>query len=284
MAPPYRPFPTGVIVTPMTMNMPMSPLGPDDPPPFEVFNPEGTAPLLLVCDHASNTLPAGLDGLGLPPDRLAEHIGWDIGAAAVTRRLAEHLNAPAVLCNYSRLLIDCNRVPGDPTSIPAVSDNCAVPGNQGLGEVEQQARTDAVFWPYHRAIGDTLAHLWRRLPDTAPAMLSIHTFTPAMRSGEPRPWHVGLLWNRDPRLVVPMLQGLRQDGALCVGDNEPYDGRQVNYTLDQHAGAAGLPHVAVEIRQDLVDGPAGAEDWADRLAMVLDPFLGDPHIHAVRHF
>ncbi|MFA7431496.1 MAG: N-formylglutamate amidohydrolase [Rhodospirillaceae bacterium] len=260
-------------------------LGPDDPPPFEVVNLDGTAPLLLVCDHASRTVPAGLDNLGLPDDRLAEHIGWDIGAAAVTRALAERLNAPAVLCGYSRLVIDCNRLPGDPTSIPPVSDATAVPGNQDLTEVEQQARTDAVFWPYHRAIGDALAHLWRRLPGVAPALISLHSFTPCMRSGAPRPWHAGLLWNRDPRLVVPLLSALRTaEPGLVVGDNEPYDGRTVNYTLDLHAGAAGLPHVAVEIRQDLIADDAGAAAWSDRLAAVLDPLLGDPHIHRVHHY
>lgn len=259
-------------------------LGPEDPPPFELINPEGTAPVLLICDHASRAVPAGLDNLGLSDDVLAEHIGWDIGAAAVTRRMAEILNAPAVLCGYSRLVIDCNRLPGDPTSIPPVSDAMPVPGNQDLTEVAEQARADAVFQPYHRAIDDALAHLWRRLPGTAPALVSVHTFTPRMRSGEPRPWHIGLLWNRDPRLVVPLLRALRVEDGLVVGDNEPYDGRTVNYTLDRHAGAAGLPHVAVEIRQDLVEDSAGADEWAERLARALDPLLGDPHIHKVEHF
>lgn len=216
---------------------------------------------------------------------MGEHIAWDIGAAVLTRRLSALLDAPAVLCCYSRLLIDCNRQPGDPTAIPAVSDHTSVPGNQSLSEAEEQARTDAVFWPYHRAIGDTLAHLWRRLQDgLAPAVVSLHTFTPCMRNGQPRPWHAGLLWNRDPRLVVPLLKALQADPALCVGDNEPYNGRQVNYTLDVHAGAAGLPHVAVEVRQDLVADDAGADAWAHRLADALRPVLGDPHIHSVTHF
>lgn len=259
-------------------------LGPDDPPPFELLNPEGTAPLLLVCDHASRRVPAGLDNLGLPEEALAEHIGWDIGAAAVTRRLSAMLNAPAVLCGYSRLVIDCNRLPGDPSSIPAVSDCRPVPGNQDLTELAQEARADAVFAPYHQAIDEALAHLWRRLPGTAPALMSVHSFTPCMRDGAPRPWHIALLWNRDPRLVVPMLRALRMEEGLVVGDNEPYDGRLVNYTLDRHAGAAGLPHVAVEIRQDLIADDAGAEAWAGRLGAALDGLLGDPHIHAVQHF
>lgn len=258
-------------------------LGPGDPPPFEHLNPEGTAPLLLVCDHASRTIPRRLGTLGLREEHLERHIAWDIGAAALTRRLSELLNAPAVLCNYSRLVIDCNRQPGDPTSIPPVSDETPVPGNQHLSEVEQEVRTDAIFWPYHRAIGDALAHLWRRVPNVAPALLAVHSFTPCMRNGTPRPWHVGLLWNRDARLVVPLLKALRADPALCVGDNEPYDGREVAYTMETHAAAAGLPHVGLEIRQDLIETAEGCEAWAQRLVKALDPVLGHPHIHRVEH-
>lgn len=258
-------------------------LGPHDPAPFTLLERDGTAPLLLVCDHASNRVPQSLDGLGLEPHELERHIAIDIGAAAVTRLLAQMLNAPAVLCNYSRLVIDCNRQPGDPTGIPAVSDDTVVPGNQDLSEVEEQGRADAIFWPYHRAIGDALAHQWRRMPEVPPAMLSVHSFTPCMKSGTPRPWEIGLLWNRDPRLFLPLFDGLRDQG-LAVGDNEPYSGREIAYTIETHAAAAGLPHVAVELRQDLVGDEAGCRAWAERLAAVLDPLLGDPAIHRVEHF
>jgi len=240
--------------------------------------------VLLVCDHASNRVPEAMDNLGLPDEVFAEHVAYDIGAAAVTRRLSAALNAPAVLCNYSRLVVDCNRQPGDPTAIPPTSDGISIPGNQDLSEVEEEARTEGIFWPYHKAISDALAHLWRRIPHSPPALLAIHSFTPCMRNGTPRPWHIGFLWNHDPRLALPLMRAFRHMEGTCVGDNEPYDGRLVNYTADTHAKSAGLPHVSVEIRQDLIADEAGQAEWADRLAAALDPLLGREDIHAVQHY
>lgn len=260
----------------------MSLLGPTDPPPFEVLNEGAANPVLLICDHASKTVPASLDHLGLEQDILDQHVGWDIGAAAVARSLAERLNAPAVLAGYSRLVIDANRQPGDPASIPEISDEIPIPGNQSLSEEAQVGRTEAIFWPYHHRIADALAHLWREGPP--PALFSVHSFTPAM-NGEDRPWDIGVLWNRDPRIAEPLIYELRRhpDG-LNVGDNKPYSGNQFAYSLDFHAGAAGLPNCAVEIRQDRVDTDEKAAYWAGLLAEILERIIGAPDLHRVEHY
>ncbi len=257
-------------------------LGPDDPAPFEVLNPDATTPLLLVCDHASNTVPQAMQRLGLSLDILNKlHVAWDIGAAAVTRRLAELLDAPAVLAGYSRLLIDCNRQPGDPTSIPEVSDGIVVPGNCSLSDRDAALRLETFFSPYHHAITNTLAQLWRHGPP--PAIVSIHSFTPVM-NGVARPWHVSVLWNHDPRMAEPLIGLLSANPDLCVGDNEPYSGREVGYTMDTHAEAAGLPHILFEIRQDQLEDEAGCERWAQLLCGALNRVLENTSIHSVQHF
>jgi len=258
-------------------------LAADEPPPHTVLNSDGAAPLLLICDHASHRVPRSLAGLGLPPQELTRHIGWDIGAAEVTRRLSRALDCTAVLCNWSRLVIDCNRDPADPEAVPEESDGTVIPGNRGLTEADLARRTDELFWPYHRAVGDSIAHLWRRGDRVPPAVFAVHSFTPHLRARhEERPWHVGFLWNRDPRLAVPLMRTCRDDG-LVVGDNEPYDGREMAWTTEHHAAVSGLPHAGVEIRQDLVSDEAGCAVWAERLARALRPVLGDPHLHRVIH-
>ncbi len=257
-------------------------IGPDDPEPFELLNPESELPVLLICDHASKTVPQEMANLGLDEATMDLHVGWDIGAAEVVRQLANDLNCMAVLAGYSRLVIDNNRQPGDPTGIPAVSDDIVIPGNQDLTETEQIARTDQFFWPYHHAITDGIAHLWRNgLP---PALFSVHTFTPSM-NGEDRLWHIGVLWNRDPRMAEPVIRKLRDHGeGFHIGDNQPYSGKDIAFSLDMHAGSAGLPHCAVEIRQDLVATPSGAEFWAEILAEVLHDVLSIDELHKVEHF
>jgi len=255
---------------------------PGDPPPYRIVNQGGEAPVLLVCDHASRKIPAHLNNLGLDQSALDRHIAYDIGAAAVTRRLSEALGAPAVLAGYSRLLIDCNRQPGDPHSIPETSDNHAISGNANLTGAEVENRHDAFFWPYHRAIAETLSRLRRRGP--VPAFFSIHSFTPSL-GGEDRYWDIGVLWNRDPRLAVPLMEKLRafEDG-LHVGDNEPYSGREIAYTLDIHGGAGGLPNCAVEIRQDLLETEAGIERWSEILSEALGHVLAMDNLHRVERF
>ncbi|CDH43624.1 N-formylglutamate amidohydrolase [Candidatus Contendibacter odensensis] len=258
-------------------------LGHADPPPFTLFNPNGRTPVVLVCDHASNTIPAQLQQLGLGPVELAQHIAWDIGAAAVARRLAVRLDAPAVLAGYSRLVIDGNRPPGDPTSIAEISDGIVIPGNRDLDDAHADARLNEVFWPYHHAITQTLAHHWRHDQGHAPALIAIHSFTPVM-NGFQRPWHLGVLWNRDPRLAAPLLAHLRADLKLCVGDNEPYSGREVGFTMDTHGAAAGLPHVELEIRQDLIADEAGGERWAGVVGDALEAVLRDESLFQMRHY
>lgn len=258
-------------------------LGHADPPPFTLFNPNGQAPVVLVCDHASNAIPARLKQLGLSSAELAQHIAWDIGAAGLVRLLAARLDAPAVLAGYSRLVIDCNRSPGDPTSITGISDGIVIPGNRDLDDAHADARLNQVFWPYHHAITQTLAHRWRHDQGHAPALIALHSFTPVM-NGFRRPWHLGVLWNRDPRLAEPLLAQFRADPALCVGDNQPYSGREVGFTMDTHGAAAGLPHVELEVRQDLLADTAGGERWAGVVGDALEAVLRDESLFQMRHY
>ena len=257
-------------------------LGLADPPPVELLRRDGAARLLILCDHASCAVPASLAGLGLDAASRRQHIGWDIGAAAVTRRLSGLLDAPAVLAGYSRLVIDCNRSPADPTAIPAVSDGVTVPGNAGLDAAARAAREAACFAPYHAAIARELAGFAVR--GVVPVVLSIHSFTPVMQSFA-RPWHVGILWDKDPRVPVPLIAALAADPARNVGDNQPYSAREpAGYSIHTHAASAGLPHAAVEIRQDLIAEAAGQRGWAAILADALAPILARPGLHRVEHF
>ena len=259
-------------------------LAADDPPPFEVVHPGGRAPLLIICDHASRAVPRALGRLGLEEALLMRHIGWDIGAAEVTRRLAALLDAPAVLCGYSRLVIDCNRGLGDPTSIPEVSDGIAVPGNVGLTPAARVARVDGIFRPYHAAIAAELAAFAAR--GVVPVVLSVHSFTPVM-NGFSRPWHVGVLWDKDPRVPVPLIAELAAaDPRRIVGDNEPYSEREApaGYSIRTHAVPARLPHAGIEIRQDLIDTPDGTVAWADALAAALKSILARPDLNRVERF
>jgi predicted N-formylglutamate amidohydrolase len=244
--------------------------------PFVSLDGGEDSRVLVICDHASHRIPAGLGALGLAAEHGTAHIAWDIGAAEVSRRLAARLGCPAVLAGVSRLVIDCNRQLGDPGSIPAVSCGVVVPGNAAVGDAEAERRAEDWFWPYHHEIGRRLAQMWRH--GAAPAVVAVHSFTPRLND-QPRPWHVGVLWNRDPRMAVPVLRTLSGRPDLMVGDNQPYSGREINYTLDTHAGAAGLPHISFEIRQDLIDSPAGVEIWAALLAEVIAPVLADPTLY-----
>jgi predicted N-formylglutamate amidohydrolase len=252
-----------------------------DPAPFAVLESETPSSMLVVCDHASPVIPLAHGNLGLSETDRLSHVAWDIGAAQVAHGLSRRLRCPAVLAGVSRLVIDCNRRPGDPSSIPAVSCGVAVPGNHSLDEDEAADRAERWFWPYHRQISAQLTRL-RRF-GAAPAVVSVHSFTPVM-NGCLRPWHVGVLWNRDPRMAVPLLKALGRQSGLVVGDNQPYSGREINHTLDTHAGAAGLPHLSFEIRQDLIADAAGAESWAALLAEVLAPVMAEPKLFQVARY
>jgi predicted N-formylglutamate amidohydrolase len=256
-------------------------IGAGDPSPFALVNAEATRPILLVCDHASRAIPRSLGTLGLGADALSRHIAWDIGAAELTRRLADRLEAPAVLAGYSRLVIDLNRQPGDPQSILEISDGIVIPGNVGLAPEEQEARAEAFHWPYHHAVDQAFARLRRAGPE--PLFFSVHTFTPSL-GGEDRFWDLGVLWNRDPRIAVPLVEILRERAHLHVGDNQPYDGKEIAYTLNLHAGSAGLAHCAVEVRQDHCESAAKLDEFADLLADSLERILAMPNVHRVEQF
>jgi predicted N-formylglutamate amidohydrolase len=227
-------------------------------------------------------VPRSIDGLGLTRLQLSQHIGWDIGAAAVTRRLATSLDAPALLTGFSRLVVDCNRNPADSSSVPPTSDGVLVPGNQNLPAAARATRLATCFAPYHDAIA---ARLDACLATGAvPALLSIHSFTPVM-DGRERPWHVGILWDKDPRLAQPLLAALRTEAGVVVGDNEPYSAREpAGYTMRHHGVARGLPHVAIELRQELIADDDGAALWAGRLARALAPVLAAPTLYRVHHY
>ncbi len=250
-------------------------LGADDSPPFEVVNADGQARVVLFCDHASCRVPASLDGLGLDGAVIKRHIGWDIGAADVTRRLAALLDAPAVLAGYSRLVIDCNRPAGEASSIPRISDGVAVPGNKVLGADDVAARQAACFTPYHEAVDRMIARVEARHGSPA-AVISMHSFTPVM-DGYERPWHVGVLWHEDGRMAVPVIAALAADPSISVGDNKPSSGRvPAPYSIPAHALPGDRPHITVEIRQDLIDTHHGAEAWANIMAAAFAVPLADP--------
>ena len=255
-------------------------LGPGDPPPFEIVNPEGAARVVFLCDHASNRVPRALDGLGLPPAELERHIAWDIGAGAITRRLAERFDAPAVLAGYSRLVIDCNRVLEDEQSILAASDGTAVPGNRGLTRRDAAGRAEACFRPYHRACAAVIEAVEAR--GAAAPVVMLHTFTPAM-DGALRPWHAGVLWHEDGRMALPLLRTLRSRDGLRIGDNEPYSGASPHgYTMPTHAARHGRANVQIEVRQDLVADEAGIERWSDLLADALGEVFAEPSLYELR--
>ncbi|HEY3145804.1 MAG TPA: N-formylglutamate amidohydrolase [Dongiaceae bacterium] len=255
-------------------------LGPDDPEPFSVFHREGRAELVMFCDHAGRAFPKALGTLGLGSRELEQHIAWDIGIAGLGRRLARSLDAPFFMTAYSRLVIDCNRHLDDPTSIPQESDRIKVPGNRGLSAPDRRRRQDEIFRPYHAALS---AEIEGRVAATRiPVVISLHSFTPMM-NGFQRPWHVGVLWNRDARMPVPLMRRLAQESDLVVGDNEPYSGRDGHgYSIKAHAEALGLAHALLEIRQDLIADEGGQERWAAILHRVLRDVLANPALHEIR--
>jgi predicted N-formylglutamate amidohydrolase len=237
-------------------------LDPDDPPAFEIVNATGAGSAVLVCDHASNRIPRRLGTLGLAPEQLADHIGWDPGAAEAARRLSAHLDAPLVTSGYSRLVIDCNRPLDNAASIAEQSAGVPVPGNLGLTAQVRATRVETLFRPYHEAIYRLLDARANR----PSLLLSIHSFTPVL-NGERRPWPVGVSHWRDRRFAALMWKALasRVDGT--VGDNEPYPIEEaVDYTVPAHGEGRGLHAVMIEIRNDGLRTTAQIDAWAERLA------------------
>jgi predicted N-formylglutamate amidohydrolase len=239
----------------------------EDPAPVRMLRPQGRSDFLLTGDHAGRAIPPRLGDLGLPDSERARHIAWDIGIAGVTERLSEVLDATAVLQTYSRLVIDCNRQPGLDSSIPTISELTPIPGNEGLSAEEREARRREIFAPYHACIAELIEA--RNAAGRRIVLISMHSFTPVFK-GIPRQVEVGVLYNRDARLPHILLDLLRAEGDLAVGDNEPYAvGDLSDYTVPVHAERRGLAHVEIEIRQDLIADEAGQAAWAARLARLL---------------
>jgi predicted N-formylglutamate amidohydrolase len=249
----------------MTSNAPL--LEADEPDPVALENEAGSSVFFLTCEHAGRAFPRRLGTLGLPEHETRRHIAWDIGIGAVGRELSRLLDATLILQTYSRLVIDCNRDPNVPSSIPEISESTEIPGNRDLGEAERAARVEAIFRPYHNRIAATLDR--RDAQGRGSVLVALHSFTPVFK-GVSRPWHVAVLFNRDRRLAHALAELLRDEGDLMVGENEPYRVSDLtDYTVPVHGERRGLPHVEIEIRQDLITDPAGQRDWAERLARLL---------------
>ena len=253
-------------------------LGPSDPPPFEFVDRRIMARYLVVADHAGNAVPASLQGLGLAQGVFHEHIAVDIGTRTAAMLFAEKLGASLVMGNYSRLVVDLNRDLDDPTAFIPESDGVVIPGNRNIGVDEKRRRSDSIYWPYHDAIANLIDDFLEQ--GTVPVLISMHSFTPVL-GNQRRPWHIGVLWDKDPRIALPLLEKLRQDRELVVGDNEPYSGHHhADYTVDRHGEGRGLANVSIEIRQDLLHDMAGVERWTALLADALSEILAE--INGVR--
>jgi predicted N-formylglutamate amidohydrolase len=243
-------------------------LSEDDPPAFQIERPAGASDFVLVCDHAGRALPRALGDLGVSADQLTAHVAWDIGIAGVGRILSAQLDAFLILQTYSRLVIDANRPPGSPQSIVTLSERTHVPGNCDLSRADAERREREIFRPYHDRIRAELDR--RAQAKRATVLVALHSFTPRFMDDQ-RAWHAGVLYNRDPRLGRALLALLRAEPDLVVGDNEPYAlGDATDYTIVTHGEKRGLPHVEIEIRQDLIAEPSGQTAWAERLARLLE--------------
>lgn len=242
-------------------------LAPDEPQAVVEYRAQGASPFLLVCDHAGRRIPRKLGNLGLSDADLARHIGWDIGIAGVGRWLADRLDAALIMQPYSRLVIDCNRPPGTPTSIAPMSEATVIPGNAKCSAQDAEQRQLEIFEPYHGAIENLLDARAKAKRPTI--LISLHSFTPVY-GGVVRPWHAGVLYNRYDPLAAALLALMRQAGEMTFGDNEPYSVTDdTDYTIPVHGEKRDLPHVAIEIRQDLIAEEPGQREWAELLAELL---------------
>lgn len=235
-----------------------------DTPFFEIAGPD-QPDWILICDHATNRVPPCVNGgdLGIAPADMARHIAWDPGAAGVTRGLARHLQAPAILANFSRLVIDPNRGECDPTLLMKLYDGTIIPANRHVDADERLRRIEMFHRPYHAAVARLLA-AHPKVP-----LVSIHSFTPQLQGRAPRPWHIGILYSDDTRLAAPLMQVLRDRTDWCIGDNKPYSGHLPQDTMDRHGIQTGRPHVLIELRNDLIETPGQQADWAAKLAPLL---------------
>lgn len=241
--------------------------------PYHIEGADRKGRWLVTCDHAANTVPDFVAGgdLGLPAQDMARHIAFDIGAAEVTRLLAEHLDSPAILSNFSRLVIDPNRGTDDPTLLMKLYDGTLIPANRHADAAEQARRLERCYTPYHNALAGLAAR-----PGTV--LLSIHSFTPQLVGYPPRPWQIGVLYGPDRRLADPLMAHLQAEPDLTVGDNEPYVGHFPGDSVDRHGLQHGRPNVLIELRNDLIAQPGGQQKWAARLAPVLAKTLAETQL------
>ena len=245
-------------------------LAPDEPAPFVILNTDAIVPILLVCDHASNRFPRSLGTMGLDYLDRVSHISLDIGANAVAEILANNLGATAVLCQYSRLIVDCNRELIDDNAFVEYSDGVDIPGNQNLQSNEKERRATEIYWPYHNAIKDQIIRLNKQGID--PVVISIHSFTPVI-NGQDREWEIGVLWDKDPLTAEICLSKLVEAGYV-VGDNKPYSGKDPeDFTIDFHAESAGLPHVGIEISQNLINHDDGVKRISSTLKEIISTYM-----------
>lgn len=250
--------------------------------PVEILTGTASLGLLLIADHAMRHLPEEYGRLGLPIKEFERHIAFDIGVESLTRQLSLLMNAPAVMARFSRLLIDPNRGEDDPTLIRQLYDGAVISGNYPLASEERELRLQCYFRPFRQAVLDEAA-VCDKACGGACVIISIHSFTPVM-AGRARPWHIGLLWDKDDRVLKPLLAELNTEGGIMVGDNEPYDGALRGDTLHELGTKLGRAHVLIEIRQDLISDDDGAREWAQRLAPLLLALNRDPALHTFRHF
>jgi predicted N-formylglutamate amidohydrolase len=243
---------------------------------FEIIDGNFEHGLLLVCDHATNRLPVEYGDLGLGAAQFERHIAYDIGVEGVTRKLAEALDVPAVLSRFSRLLIDPNRGLDDPTLVMRISDGTIVPGNARIDAREIERRIDTYYRPYNDAVSALIDRFGAY--GILPALFSIHSFTPAWK-GRPRPWHAGVLWDRDKRFVDPLIAALEGEAGLVVGSNEPYSGELVGDMMNRHGTQRGRAHALLEIRQDLIADEQGIAEWSERLARLLPDIIVQQNLH-----
>jgi len=242
-------------------------LAPDEPPPFLAERPDGRSIFVIVVDHAGAYIPRRLNNLGVNPDELKRHIAWDIGALAVARRVSAALDAPLIAQNYSRLVIDCNRDPKVGSSICTVSEHTAIPGNVDLSAEQALLRRNEIFEPYHSRVRALLDE--REKAGQPTILVAQHSMTDVYK-GNARSMHAAVLYNRDRRFAHLVLEQLRREPGLVIGDNEPYFvSDETDYTIPVHGEGRKLPHVEIEIRQDLIAGEAGQSEWAGRIAHAL---------------
>lgn len=229
----------------------------------EYYRPNATSDILFLCDHATNIVPDFIGDIGLPQADMERHIAWDPGALGVARALGDVFDATVISSRFSRLVIDPNRGADDPTLIMQLYDGSIIPGNAGISPSHAKARHQKLYAPYHQAIADKLDSMISN--KQVPKIISLHSFTPKLQGKSPRPWEIGVLYAKDARMAEPLLRSLGKEKGLTIGDNQPYNGALKGDCMDQHGLRRDLPHVLIELRNDLITSKSGQSLWAERL-------------------